>query len=227
MGPRSARASACRQKRPRSRPTLQPAVLIAEALELCLAKGYRILTRWPTGSGNLPGAIEDEIELQDRQELGLCLGRLGDPRIFDLRDPRAYVDVPAGTYPYGEKGGTVEIAAPFRLGRYPVTNGQYRAFMEDGGYSERNWWSDAGWEWLPEEKVTEPAQWRDRRWNGANQPVVGVSFFEAEACPFWAGGRLPSEQEWEAAARGSEGMSTRGATTGRTASATPKRPNSA
>ena len=74
-------------------------------------------------------AIEDEIELQARQAIGLCLGRLGDPRIPDLRDPSAYVEVPAGTYPYGDKKKTVvEIAAPFRLGRYPVTNGQFQDF---------------------------------------------------------------------------------------------------
>ena len=119
--------------------------------------------------------------------------------------PRAYVEVPAGTYPYGEEGETVEIEAPFWIGRYPVTNSQYQAFIDDGGYSERKWWSDAGWTWLQKEGVTEPAFWRDRRWNGPNQPVVGVSFWEAEACCAWAGGRLPREQEWEAAARGPEG----------------------
>jgi formylglycine-generating enzyme required for sulfatase activity len=52
--------------------------------------------------------------------------------------------------------------------------------------------------------VTEPRYWRNRRWNGPNQPVVGVSFWEAEACSTWAGGRLPREEEWEAAARGRE-----------------------
>ena len=135
-----------------------------------------------------------------------CLGQLGDPRIYDLRDPRAYIEVPAGIYRYGEKKGrTVKIAAPFLLGRYPVTNSQYRAFVEDGGYRKQEWWSDAGWNWLRKQEVTEPWRWRDRRWNSPNQPVVGVSFWEAEACCAWAGGRLPREEEWEAAAGGPEG----------------------
>ena len=142
--------------------------------------------------------------MRARQALGLCLGRLGDPRIFDLRDPRAYVEVPAGTYPYGEEGETVEIAAPFRIGRYPVTNGQYRAFIEDGGYPTGNGGRmPAGL--AAGGRGRRARQWRDRRWNAPNQPVVGVSFFEAEACCAWAGGRLPPEQEWEAAARGTEG----------------------
>jgi formylglycine-generating enzyme required for sulfatase activity len=182
------------------------AVFIAEALELCLAKRYRVPDELAESLRQIAlHAIEDEIEVRDRQALGLCLGRLGDPRILDLRDPAAYVEVPAGTYPYGEKGGTVEIQAPFWLGCYPVTNSQYRAFVEDDGYRDRKWWSDAGWAWLQKEGVTEPALWHDRRWNGPNQPVVGVSFFEAAACSAWAGGRLPSEQKWEAAARGPEG----------------------
>jgi formylglycine-generating enzyme required for sulfatase activity len=184
-----------------------PAVLLAEALELCLAKGYRIPDGLADGFRRLClDAIEDEVELQDRQALGLCLGRLGDPRIADLRDPAAYVEVSAGTYPYGEEGEKVTIAAPFGLGRYPVTNGQYRAFVDGGGYGDRQWWSDAGWTWLQREGVKEPAWWRDRRLNGSNQPVVGVSFWEAEAFCAWSGGRLPREQEWEAAARGPEGF---------------------
>ena len=136
----------------------------------------------------------------------MCLGRLGDPRIPSLRDPSAYVEVPAGTYPYGdEKETLIKIAASFRLSRYPVTNRQFQDFLEEKGYEKQQWWSDAGWAWLQSEGVTEPALWRDRRWNSPNQPVVGVSFWEAEACSKWAGGRLPREEEWEAAPRGSGG----------------------
>jgi formylglycine-generating enzyme required for sulfatase activity len=191
-----------------------PALLLAEALDLSLAKGYRVPKSLTESFHQLVlHASEDEIEVQDRQALGLCLGRLGDPRVFDLRDPKAYVEVPAGRYPYGDKGETVEIRAPFWIGRYPVTNGQYLVFMAAGGYNERKWWSDAGWAWLQDagraqlqkRETTEPRFWRDRGWNGPSQPVVGVSFFEAEACCAWAGGRLPSEQEWEAAGRGPKG----------------------
>ncbi len=183
-----------------------PALFIAETLELCLAKGYRVPEALADGFRRLSlDAIEDEIEIHARHALGLCLGRLGDRRIFDLRDPCAYVEVPAGTYPYGDEGKTVEIGTPFRIGRYPVTNSQYHAFIDDDGYGAQKWWSEDGWKWRQQEQVTEPRYWRDRRRNGPNQPVVGVSFWEAEACCAWAGGRLAREQEWEAAARGPEG----------------------
>jgi formylglycine-generating enzyme required for sulfatase activity len=183
-----------------------PALFIAEALDLCFAKKYAIPEQLKETFRRLClGAIEDEIALQARQALGLCLGRLGDPRIFDLRDLHAHVEVPAGTYHYGKKGKTITIAAPFLIGRYPVTNSQYQAFMDSGGYRDRKWWSDAGWAWLQESNVVEPAYWRNERWNGPNQPVVGVSFWEAEACSAWAGGRLPRDEEWEVVARGPHG----------------------
>ncbi len=182
-----------------------PAVFVAEALGLCLTK-KALPDELATGfRRTCLDAIADAVEVKARQTLGLCLGRLGDPRIADLRDPKAYVEVPAGVYVYGNQNEKLRIEAPFLLSRYTVTNSQYRVFMDAGGYANRRWWSDEGWAWLQQAGVTEPALWQDRRWNVANQPVVGVSFWEAQACCRWAGGRLPTEREWEAAARGPQG----------------------
>jgi len=200
------------QDRPAVKANPAPAVFIAEALDLCLAKNYGVPEELKETFRQLAlNAIEDEVELQARRALGLTLGRVGDPRIIDLRDAqgnvdlRAYVEVPAGTYPYGEEGRTVEIRQPFWIGRYPVTNQQFAAFIAAGGYRDRQWWSNQGRAWL-RRKVAEPEYWHDRRWNAPNQPVVGVSFWEAEAFCTWAGGRLPTEEEWEAAARGPSGL---------------------
>jgi formylglycine-generating enzyme required for sulfatase activity len=71
----------------------------------------------------------------------------------------------------------------FLIGRTPVTNEAYGRFLQ---YNE---------------EAREPDYWSDRRFNGARQPVVGVSWEDARAFAEWAGGRLPSEAEWEYAAR--------------------------
>ena len=107
----------------------------------------------------------------------------------------------------------------FWLGRSPVTNRQYHAFMADSGYGQRQWWSAAGWAWLAESEARSPAHWRAqakgersslRGWQALafgrleslhpDGIVVHVSFHEAEAYARWVGGRLPSEAEWEKAA---------------------------
>lgn len=124
-----------------------PAVLVAEALDLCRAKGYAIPEALAGRFRQIClDAIDDEIAVPARQTLGLCLGRLGDPRIGDLRDPAAYVEVPAGDYLYGYENKPIRIEHPFLLARYPVTNSQHHAFIEDKGYSTREWWSEEGWE---------------------------------------------------------------------------------
>lgn len=92
----------------------------------------------------------------------------------------------------------------FWIGRYPVTNEQFAWFVESGGYSDESVWSPQGFAWAQETGVTEPAFWRDERFNTTGQPVTGVSFYEAEAFARWFGGRLPTEAEWEAAGRGTD-----------------------
>lgn len=151
--------------------------------------------------------IESTLPIRERHLLGQALGRTGDPRIQSLRDPSMFVDIPAGPYVYGDDNQPLSIEQPFRLSRFPVTNSQFREFVDAGGYRDRDMgWSDEGWAWRTENTVTEPLYWRDLKWNGASQPVVGVSWFEAEAFACWVGGHLPTEKEWEAAARGPTGL---------------------
>jgi gamma-glutamyl hercynylcysteine S-oxide synthase len=106
---------------------------------------------------------------------------------------------------------TAELA-PFLLDVHPVTNGEYLTFMAAGGYERRELWSEAGWRWLREARVSAPKYWerRDGTWCSRSMdltgpvhpshPVCHVCWYEADAYARFAGKRLPTEQEWEAAA---------------------------
>ncbi len=87
----------------------------------------------------------------------------------------------------------------YEIDRYPVTCGEYRQFMEVGGYRDRIFWSDAGWDWLQANPVTAPLYWSDNPLLDRH-PVCGVSWYEAQAYAQFAGKRLPTEAEWEKAA---------------------------
>jgi gamma-glutamyl hercynylcysteine S-oxide synthase len=107
-----------------------------------------------------------------------------------------------------ERDAHVVDVASFRIGRVPVTNGEWRQFVDDGGYRQPRWWSERGWVHRQEAGLTAP-----KYWNGdgtrtrfghveeipAAEPVQHVSFFEAQAYAAWAGARLPTEMEWEKA----------------------------
>jgi ergothioneine biosynthesis protein EgtB len=102
---------------------------------------------------------------------------------------------------------------PYQLADRLVTNGEYLAFMEDGGYERAELWLSEGFATGRERGWSEPFYWekRDGRWwiftlagmheLDENEPVCHVSYFEADAYARWAGARLPTEQEWEVAAR--------------------------
>lgn len=103
---------------------------------------------------------------------------------------------------------------PFRLRSRPVTNGEYIEFIEDGGYEKPELWLSEGWTTVETRKWKAPFYWE--RENGKwvyftlsgmrsvnpEEPVCHVSYFEADAYARWAGGRLPTEAEWEIASAG-------------------------
>lgn len=122
--------------------------------------------------------------------------------------------VDAGTEPYSldnERPAHVVDVPAFRIGRVPVTNGEWQAFVEDGGYHEPRWWSPRGWEYRQQAGVVAPRCWNGGDLKGTrtrfgrtedirdDEPVQHVTFFEAEAYAAWTGGRLPTEIEWEKA----------------------------
>ncbi len=102
----------------------------------------------------------------------------------------------------------------FNIASKPVGNAEFLHFMEQDGYQDRQYWSDEGWQWRVENNIEHPEYWRRNRqqqWYGVNQqgpfelaedePVYGISHFEAEAFANRSRARLPHENEWEAAVR--------------------------
>jgi formylglycine-generating enzyme required for sulfatase activity len=155
------------------------------------------------------------MPMPERAEAGRVLSWLGDPRPDVACEVPFMIEIPAGEFIMGDESDGPQhtrYLPAYRIGKYPVTNAQYRRFVEDGGYTEkwRTCWTAAGWQWRSQGDVKEPLFWNDPQWNLDNHPVVGVSWYEAVAYCNWLTAttgqsyRLPSEAEWEKAARGTD-----------------------
>ena len=166
--------------------------------------------------------LNEELRINN-EELSLGFDESAIDNSSFLIPHSSFLNVPGGIYTIGfqEKGFCFDnelgvhdvLLAPFALQQRLVTNAEYLVFMEAGGYQDFRYWLGEGWDLVQQAGWEAPLYWvkKDGEWqrfthhglqpvNGA-APVTHVSFYEADAYAHWAGARLPTEQEWEAAAR--------------------------
>ena len=145
------------------------------------------------------GAATDALRWVEGREGPTEIGRRGRDFSFDCEGPRHTVWL-----------------APHALADRLVTNSEWRAFIDDGGYDTASLWLSDGLSWVRQNGIEAPLYWRrDERGDWSGQfglgglvsiepaaPVQHISYYEADAFARWAGARLPTEAEWESAAEG-------------------------
>lgn len=176
-----------------------------------LAKGHLALLLGETGDAKAVETLKPHLTDEDRHVRvlsALALELLGFDEGKILEDI-LMVKVASGEFTMGGKQVWEEDTPhriistdAFLMDRFPLTNAQYQRFIDDGGYEKRGYWSKEGWKWKEEYDVSEPRFRNNPEFSVLSAPVVGISWYEAEAYAKWAGKRLPTEQEWERAARG-------------------------
>ncbi len=168
--------------------------------------------------------MHSEAFMYMRQSLGYPVPTIsGTISVADAGGLAGDVHIPGGEFFLGaresdgfvfdnEKWGHVRKVKPFSIARAAVSQGDYAAFVDDGGYQRQQLWSPAAWAWRLAEALEMPHYWkRDgdtwlrRHYDqwvelAPNKAMIYVSAYEAEAYCTWAGRRLPSELEWEVAA---------------------------
>lgn len=172
------------------------------------------------------GPEGEDVALEDRYDAAVAYGLGSDDRLRDFEE--TWVPLPGGVFLMGAQAkdssapsfdpdaavweGPVReiLIAPFEIRKYPIIVQEFKEFISDGGYQDSGhiFWTEEGWQWRCENEFLAPLDWEEQLL-APNCPVTGISWFEANAYCSWltskelreAVYRLPSEAEWEYAAR--------------------------
>jgi iron(II)-dependent oxidoreductase len=118
------------------------------------------------------------------------------------------IEIPESSFQRGslespdEQPVAVVALSSYFIDATPVLNVHFNAFIEAGGYRNQSLWTRDGWTFITNSQISEPLYWHDSNWNGDLCPVTGISWWEALAFARFVGKGLPTEAQWEFAARG-------------------------
>jgi ergothioneine biosynthesis protein EgtB len=189
------------QRFPDPKDNYRPEVMESPPLSLPQPRPLSPALQKPAGMAHIPGGIYElgfgngakaGEEDRKRKKIGFCYDN-------ELPEHKVYLQ-------------------PYKIDVAPVTNGDFAKFVEAGGYQEYKYWLADGWELVEENGWNAPLYWhkKGKRWIkkdfrglheiDPDEPVVNVSFYEADAYARWAGKRLPTEAEWEKAASWNEDL---------------------